>query len=111
IEGLDPDNARLVARLAVGGQVVTVSQFSVRFVDPAEYKRYSKDLTNVQWRAEAVVGPTHALFGVVCSRPGQLLGLRAGQEAVPRARREGREPAEVKRKPCGQPQTCLLSRR
>ncbi|XP_048475912.1 G-patch domain and KOW motifs-containing protein [Rhincodon typus] len=47
IEGLDPDNARVLVKLAVGGKVVTVSQYTVRFVEAEEYDKYSKDLSRL----------------------------------------------------------------
>ncbi|XP_038638509.1 G-patch domain and KOW motifs-containing protein [Scyliorhinus canicula] len=46
IEGLDTDNARVLVKLALGGKVVTVSQYNVQFVKRREYERYSKDLSN-----------------------------------------------------------------
>ncbi|XP_072423618.1 G-patch domain and KOW motifs-containing protein-like, partial [Chiloscyllium punctatum] len=93
IEGLDPDNARLVARLAVGGQVVTVSQFSVRFVDPAEYKRYSKDLSRLsEAHRERQRKEEQALERQAQDRSRERRS-EAGQEE-----RERREPHSRKRK-------------
>lgn len=45
IEGVDPDNARVVVKLAIGGKTVTISQHSLRLVTRKEYDKYSKDLS------------------------------------------------------------------
>ncbi|XP_059588567.1 G-patch domain and KOW motifs-containing protein isoform X2 [Alligator mississippiensis] len=45
IEGLDPDNARAMVKLALGGQTVTLSQHSLQPVTWKEYKRLGKDLS------------------------------------------------------------------
>ncbi|XP_006032058.2 G-patch domain and KOW motifs-containing protein [Alligator sinensis] len=45
IEGLDPDNARAMVKLALGGQTVTLSQHSLQSVTWKEYKRLGKDLS------------------------------------------------------------------
>lgn len=45
IEGVYPDNARVVVRLAIGGRTVDVSQYIVKLVGRKEYDRYSKDLS------------------------------------------------------------------
>ena len=45
IEGVDPDNARVVVKLAIGGQTVTISQYGIKLVDRKEYERNSKDLS------------------------------------------------------------------
>lgn len=45
IEGVDPDNARVVVKLAIGGKTVTVSQYAIKLVDSKEYEKYSKDLS------------------------------------------------------------------
>ncbi|XP_072102503.1 G-patch domain and KOW motifs-containing protein [Mobula birostris] len=47
IEGLDPDNARVVVRLALGNEVVTVSQYGLNYVSAGEYQRYSRDLSRL----------------------------------------------------------------
>ncbi|XP_078393762.1 G-patch domain and KOW motifs-containing protein, partial [Cetorhinus maximus] len=47
IEGLDPDNARVLVKLALGGKVVTVSQYNIQFSNKKEYERYSKDLSRL----------------------------------------------------------------
>ncbi|XP_075440814.1 G-patch domain and KOW motifs-containing protein [Ascaphus truei] len=47
VEGVDPDNARAMVRLAISDNVVTVSQFSLRLVSSAEYAKYAKDLSRV----------------------------------------------------------------
>ena len=47
IEGVDEDSARLVIKLALSGQAVTLSQFGVKIVDKDEYRRYSKDLSKL----------------------------------------------------------------
>ncbi|XP_041038570.1 G-patch domain and KOW motifs-containing protein, partial [Carcharodon carcharias] len=47
IEGLDPDNARVLVKLALGGKVVTVSQYNIQFTNKKEYERYSKDLSRL----------------------------------------------------------------
>ncbi|KAK0138274.1 G-patch domain and KOW motifs-containing protein [Merluccius polli] len=47
IEGVDPDNARVVVKLAIGGQTVTISQYGIKLVDRKEYERNSKDLTRL----------------------------------------------------------------
>uniref|UniRef100_A0A8B9JM23 G-patch domain and KOW motifs-containing protein n=1 Tax=Astyanax mexicanus TaxID=7994 RepID=A0A8B9JM23_ASTMX len=44
IEGVDPDNVRVVVKLAIGGKSVTVSQYIIRLVPQKEYDKYSKDL-------------------------------------------------------------------
>lgn len=45
IEGVDPDNARVVVKLAIGGKTVTVSQYAIKLVGRKEYEKYSKDLS------------------------------------------------------------------
>ncbi|KAG8447821.1 hypothetical protein GDO86_015067 [Hymenochirus boettgeri] len=47
VEGMDPDNSRVMVKLAIGGKVVTVSQFSLRLVSSAEYTKYAKDLSRL----------------------------------------------------------------
>ncbi|XP_078455060.1 G-patch domain and KOW motifs-containing protein [Lampetra planeri] len=47
VDGLDPDNARLVLRLAIGGNVITISQYATRLVNKEEYEKYSKDLSRL----------------------------------------------------------------
>ncbi|KAF7661087.1 hypothetical protein LDENG_00269750 [Lucifuga dentata] len=47
IEGVDPDNARVVMRLAIGGKTVTVSQYAIKLVEHKEYDKYSKDLSRL----------------------------------------------------------------
>lgn len=45
IEGVDPDNARVMVKLAIGGKNVTISQYAVKLVFRKEYEKYSKDLS------------------------------------------------------------------
>ncbi|KAM9855369.1 G-patch domain and KOW motifs-containing protein [Aulostomus maculatus] len=47
IEGVDPDNARVVVKLAIGGKTVTISQYSIKLVGRKEYDKYSKDLSRL----------------------------------------------------------------
>ncbi|KAM4695870.1 G-patch domain and KOW motifs-containing protein [Rhinophrynus dorsalis] len=47
VEGIDPDNARVMVKLAIGGKVVTVSQYALRLVSSAEYTKYAKDLSRL----------------------------------------------------------------
>ncbi|KAG9270357.1 G patch domain and KOW motifs-containing protein [Astyanax mexicanus] len=47
IEGVDPDNVRVVVKLAIGGKSVTVSQYIIRLVPQKEYDKYSKDLSRL----------------------------------------------------------------
>ncbi|KAM6925586.1 G-patch domain and KOW motifs-containing protein [Xenentodon cancila] len=47
IEGVDPDNARAVVKLAIGGKTVTVSQYGIKLVTRKEYEKYSKDLSRL----------------------------------------------------------------
>ncbi|XP_063287418.1 G-patch domain and KOW motifs-containing protein [Pelobates fuscus] len=47
VEGIDTDNARAMVKLAIGGNVVTVSQFALRLVGSAEYKTNAKDLSRL----------------------------------------------------------------
>lgn len=47
IEGLDEDNARLMVKLTVSGQMVTVSQYNIKLVTKEEYKKYSKYLSKL----------------------------------------------------------------
>ncbi|XP_073496019.1 G-patch domain and KOW motifs-containing protein [Phyllobates terribilis] len=47
VEGLDADNCRAMVKLAIGGKVVTVSQFTLRLVSSAEYSKYAKDLSRL----------------------------------------------------------------
>uniref|UniRef100_H3A2E3 G-patch domain and KOW motifs-containing protein n=1 Tax=Latimeria chalumnae TaxID=7897 RepID=H3A2E3_LATCH len=46
IEGVDPDNARVMVKLAIGGKIVTISQYTLRLVEKKEYEKYSKDLND-----------------------------------------------------------------
>uniref|UniRef100_A0A673GL65 G-patch domain and KOW motifs-containing protein n=1 Tax=Sinocyclocheilus rhinocerous TaxID=307959 RepID=A0A673GL65_9TELE len=45
IEGVDPDNARVVVKLAIGGKTVTIIQHSLKLVSRKEYDKNSKDLS------------------------------------------------------------------
>lgn len=45
IEGVYPDNARVVVKLAIGGKAVDISQYIVKVVGQKEFARYSKDLS------------------------------------------------------------------
>ncbi|KAM9785722.1 G-patch domain and KOW motifs-containing protein [Neosynchiropus ocellatus] len=47
IEGIDPDNARVVVKLAIGSKTVTISQYAVKLVGRKEYEKYSKDLSRL----------------------------------------------------------------
>ncbi|XP_074873580.1 G-patch domain and KOW motifs-containing protein [Carettochelys insculpta] len=47
IEGVDPDNARVIVKLAIGEKMVTVSQHSLRPVTRKEYERLAKDLSRL----------------------------------------------------------------
>ncbi|XP_074538255.1 G-patch domain and KOW motifs-containing protein [Halichoeres trimaculatus] len=47
IEGVDPDNARVMVKLAIGNKTVTVSQYAVKLVGRKEYEKYSKDLSRL----------------------------------------------------------------
>ncbi|KAK6466725.1 G patch domain and KOW motifs-containing protein isoform X2 [Huso huso] len=47
IEGVDPDNARVMVRLAIGGKTVTVSQYCLRLVNRKEYEKNSRDLSRL----------------------------------------------------------------
>ncbi|XP_004396866.1 PREDICTED: G patch domain and KOW motifs-containing protein isoform X2 [Odobenus rosmarus divergens] len=56
VEGLDPDNARAVVRLAVGNRMVTVSEFCLRPVSQQEFDKNCLDLrqqngTASSWKA------------------------------------------------------------
>lgn len=52
IEGVDPDNARVMVKLAIGGKTVTVSQYAVKLIGRQEYDKYSKDLSKQLWADE-----------------------------------------------------------
>lgn len=45
IEGVDPDNARVMVKLAIGSKTVTISQYAIKLVGRKEYDKYSKDLS------------------------------------------------------------------
>ncbi|NP_001007208.1 G-patch domain and KOW motifs-containing protein [Danio rerio] len=47
IEGVDPDNGRVVVKLAIGGKTVTIIQHSIKLVTRKEYDKYSKDLSRL----------------------------------------------------------------
>ncbi|KAM9341827.1 G-patch domain and KOW motifs-containing protein [Pholidichthys leucotaenia] len=47
IEGIDPDNVRVVVKLAIGGKTVTISQYAIKLVGRKEYDKYSKDLSRL----------------------------------------------------------------
>ncbi|XP_057681545.1 G-patch domain and KOW motifs-containing protein [Corythoichthys intestinalis] len=47
IEALDADNARVLVKLAIGGDVVSVHQYAVKLVGRKEYDRYAKDLSRL----------------------------------------------------------------
>ncbi|XP_026223003.1 G-patch domain and KOW motifs-containing protein [Anabas testudineus] len=47
IEGVDPDNARVVVKLAIGGKTVTISQYAIKLVCRKDYEKYSKDLSRL----------------------------------------------------------------
>uniref|UniRef100_A0A452H0C8 G-patch domain and KOW motifs-containing protein n=1 Tax=Gopherus agassizii TaxID=38772 RepID=A0A452H0C8_9SAUR len=45
IEGVDPDNARVMVKLAIGDKIVTISQHSLQPVTRKEYEKLAKDLS------------------------------------------------------------------
>ncbi len=45
VEGLDEDNVRVVLKLAVGGDTISLSQGAVKLVNGKEYDKYSKYLS------------------------------------------------------------------
>uniref|UniRef100_UPI0037E9C8E8 G-patch domain and KOW motifs-containing protein n=1 Tax=Semicossyphus pulcher TaxID=241346 RepID=UPI0037E9C8E8 len=47
IEGVDPDNARVMVKLAIGSKTVTVSQYAVKLVGRKEFEKNSKDLSRL----------------------------------------------------------------
>ncbi|XP_075394958.1 G-patch domain and KOW motifs-containing protein [Tenrec ecaudatus] len=47
VEGLDPDNARALVRLAIGSRVVTVSEYCLRPVSQQEFDKNGSDLSQV----------------------------------------------------------------
>ncbi|MBN3312502.1 GPKOW protein, partial [Atractosteus spatula] len=47
VEGVDPDNARVMVKLAIGGKTVTISQYSLHLVGRKEYDKYSRDLSRL----------------------------------------------------------------
>uniref|UniRef100_K9IY36 G-patch domain and KOW motifs-containing protein n=1 Tax=Desmodus rotundus TaxID=9430 RepID=K9IY36_DESRO len=47
VEGLDPDNVRAMVRLAVGGRMVTVSEYCLQPVSQQEFDKNSLDLSQV----------------------------------------------------------------
>ncbi|XP_077571695.1 G-patch domain and KOW motifs-containing protein [Stigmatopora nigra] len=47
IEALDTDNARVLVKLAIGGQVASIHQYAVRTVGRKEYERNAKDLSRL----------------------------------------------------------------
>ncbi|XP_038863546.1 G-patch domain and KOW motifs-containing protein-like isoform X1 [Salvelinus namaycush] len=47
IEGVDPDNARVVVKLAIGSKTVTISQYALKLVDRTEYDKNCKDLSRL----------------------------------------------------------------
>ncbi|KAM5145378.1 G-patch domain and KOW motifs-containing protein [Mantella aurantiaca] len=47
VEGIDADNCRAMVKLAIGGKVVTVSQFALKLVSSVEYTKYAKDLSRL----------------------------------------------------------------
>lgn len=76
IEGVYPDNARVVVRLAIGGRTVDISQYIVKLVGRKEYDRYSKDLSKY-------IGSTPDSWDVcgsvtLCSKRGTTHPVRHG---------------------------------
>ncbi|XP_038604266.1 G-patch domain and KOW motifs-containing protein [Tachyglossus aculeatus] len=47
VEGLDPDNARVMVRLAVGGHTVTISEYVLKPVSQKEFDSNATDLTRL----------------------------------------------------------------
>ncbi|KAJ8411966.1 hypothetical protein AAFF_G00142330 [Aldrovandia affinis] len=47
IEGVDPDNAQLMVKLAIGGKTVTIKQYDVQLVGRKEYDKNGKDLSRL----------------------------------------------------------------
>uniref|UniRef100_A0A8C8RND0 G-patch domain and KOW motifs-containing protein n=1 Tax=Pelusios castaneus TaxID=367368 RepID=A0A8C8RND0_9SAUR len=47
IEGVDPDNARVMVKLAIGNKIITVSEHGLRPVAQKEYERLAKDLSRL----------------------------------------------------------------
>ncbi|XP_021472122.2 G-patch domain and KOW motifs-containing protein isoform X1 [Oncorhynchus mykiss] len=47
IEGIDPDNARVMVKLAIGSKTVTISQYALKLVDRTEYDKNCKDLSRL----------------------------------------------------------------
>lgn len=47
MESLDADNARALVRLAIGGSVASISQYSLSVVDKKEYDRDAKCISKI----------------------------------------------------------------
>ncbi|XP_029464057.1 G-patch domain and KOW motifs-containing protein [Rhinatrema bivittatum] len=47
VEGVDPDNARVMVKLAIGGKVVTITQYSLKLVNKKEFEKYGRDLSRL----------------------------------------------------------------
>ncbi|XP_060930801.1 G-patch domain and KOW motifs-containing protein [Limanda limanda] len=47
IEGVDPENARAVVKLAIGGKTAAISQHALKVVERKEYDKNSKDLSRL----------------------------------------------------------------
>ncbi len=45
IEGLDEENARVMVKLTIGGQTISISQMAIKLVKEKEYNKYSKYLS------------------------------------------------------------------
>lgn len=47
IEGVDMENSRVIVKMSLSGDKVTLSQFAVKLVTDEEYKKYSKYLSEL----------------------------------------------------------------
>ena len=45
VQGLDEDNSRVILKMAVSGDTITISQFAIQLVNKKDYDKYSKYLS------------------------------------------------------------------
>nr|KAF6294593.1 G-patch domain and KOW motifs [Pipistrellus kuhlii] len=57
VEGLDPDNARVMVRLATGSRMVTVSEYCLRPVSQQEFSKNSKNSLDPSHASKTSSGP------------------------------------------------------
>ncbi|XP_075772082.1 G-patch domain and KOW motifs-containing protein [Pelodiscus sinensis] len=96
IEGVDPDNARVMVKLAIGDKTVTISQHVLRPVTQKEYEKLAKDLSRLSQAQKEKEEkqrnePTEALATTVPQDTGEKKDRKRKQAASESAPQAGKQ--------------------